>query len=210
MTLNQSVTATESGSSVRKPQKRGLKSAKKMLDAAAFLFVKKGFDGTSVDDIVERAGTAKGTFYHHYESKLLLLNVLREQTMEDYQTKVNVAFSSVPEDDFVGRLDTWVKVCCDAYLEIGALHDVIFRNFPESRWTLSHLQFMENFRCLLERGHDSGVWFVTSPYVTANFIYRGMIGAIDDLIIGQKPLSNLNSELVKLVHSILKVKEKSM
>jgi AcrR family transcriptional regulator len=45
--------------------------------AAQHLFETRGFADTTVDDIVSRAGVAKGAFYHHYESKeIVFTNVL--------------------------------------------------------------------------------------------------------------------------------------
>jgi len=38
-------------------------------EAARQLFETRGFSNTTVDDIVSRAGVAKGAFYHHYKSK---------------------------------------------------------------------------------------------------------------------------------------------
>src|SRR5579885_185448 len=40
-----------------------------ILSAAGFLFVKNGYEDTSVDDIAESANVAKGTFYYHFKSK---------------------------------------------------------------------------------------------------------------------------------------------
>lgn len=40
-----------------------------ILAAAGILFIKKGYDATSVDDIAEAANVAKGTLYYHFKSK---------------------------------------------------------------------------------------------------------------------------------------------
>lgn len=40
-----------------------------ILAAAGVLFLKKGYEETSVDDIAEAANVAKGTFYYHFKSK---------------------------------------------------------------------------------------------------------------------------------------------
>ena len=45
------------------PRKRDARLAG-LLDAAAALFVEKGVAATSIEDIAERAGVAKSTFYH--------------------------------------------------------------------------------------------------------------------------------------------------
>jgi AcrR family transcriptional regulator len=45
----------------------------RVLDAAVELFASQGYDGTSVAQVIERAGVAKGGFYHHFASKEALL-----------------------------------------------------------------------------------------------------------------------------------------
>ena len=45
----------------------------RVLDAAVELFARQGYDGTSVAQVIERAGVAKGGFYHHFASKEALL-----------------------------------------------------------------------------------------------------------------------------------------
>jgi AcrR family transcriptional regulator len=44
-----------------------------VLDAAVELFAQQGYDGTSVSQVITRAGVAKGGFYHHFASKEALL-----------------------------------------------------------------------------------------------------------------------------------------
>jgi AcrR family transcriptional regulator len=45
----------------------------RVLDAAVELFADQGYDGTSVAQVIARAGVAKGGFYHHFASKEALL-----------------------------------------------------------------------------------------------------------------------------------------
>ncbi|WP_375475208.1 TetR/AcrR family transcriptional regulator [uncultured Jatrophihabitans sp.] len=45
----------------------------RVLDAAVDLFAEQGYDGTSVTQVITRAGVAKGGFYHHFVSKEALL-----------------------------------------------------------------------------------------------------------------------------------------
>jgi TetR/AcrR family transcriptional regulator, transcriptional repressor for nem operon len=41
----------------------------KLLEAGVSVFAQKGYHGTGVKDIVERAGVPKGSFYNYFESK---------------------------------------------------------------------------------------------------------------------------------------------
>jgi AcrR family transcriptional regulator len=50
-----------------------------ILTEARRLFTERGFDATSIDDVAEAAGVAKGAVYHHFESKeAVFLRVLEE------------------------------------------------------------------------------------------------------------------------------------
>lgn len=52
---------------------------KEILEAAKALFLAKGYEETSVSDIMELAGGAKGMFYRFFESKEELMHVLGDQ-----------------------------------------------------------------------------------------------------------------------------------
>ena len=55
--------------------KKGEKRKQALLQIAYRMFITRGYENTSVDDIIEAAGIAKGTYYYHFESK--------EQTLEE-------------------------------------------------------------------------------------------------------------------------------
>ena len=48
----------------------------RIVEAAWELFYEVGYDGTTVEDIVARSATSKGSFYHYFESKDALLGSL--------------------------------------------------------------------------------------------------------------------------------------
>lgn len=55
-------------------------TVKKILDAALSLFLEKGYEKTSVLDIVERMdGLTRGAFYHHFKSKEEVLDALGDR-----------------------------------------------------------------------------------------------------------------------------------
>jgi len=56
---------------MRKGEKRKLE----LLEIAYRMFISRGYENTSVDDIIAEAGIAKGTYYYYFESK--------EQTLEE-------------------------------------------------------------------------------------------------------------------------------
>ncbi len=60
----------------------------RILDTARELFFAKGYDDTSVNDIITRAGSSKGAFYHHFKSKEDLLDTISELIARDSMAAV--------------------------------------------------------------------------------------------------------------------------
>jgi len=55
---------------------------KRLFDAAMELIGERGFTDASVDEIVERAGVAKGTVYYHFSGKAELVEALIADTLK--------------------------------------------------------------------------------------------------------------------------------
>lgn len=60
----------------------------RIVSAAWELFYEHGYDDTTVDDIVERSGTSKGSFYHYFAGKDALLSSLSTLFDEKYQALI--------------------------------------------------------------------------------------------------------------------------
>lgn len=69
-------------------EERRALTRQKILNAAAELFLKNGFETTSVAQIVAHANVVKGTFYQHFETKMDLLVVLGRQHGADQVRKL--------------------------------------------------------------------------------------------------------------------------
>ena len=63
-------------------QKRNTKG--KIISAAWELFYEQGYDDTTVEEIIERSGTSKGSFYHYFDGKDALLSSLSFLFDEEY------------------------------------------------------------------------------------------------------------------------------
>lgn len=62
----------------------------KLLDSAYSLFSKKGINNTSIQDIVDEAGVAKGTFYLYFKDKYDLQEVLiARKSQELFEKAIN-------------------------------------------------------------------------------------------------------------------------
>ena len=63
--------------------KKGDARRGELLAAAEKLFYTKGYENTSVQDILDAVGFSKGGFYHHFDSKLAVLEAICQQRAEN-------------------------------------------------------------------------------------------------------------------------------
>jgi AcrR family transcriptional regulator len=62
-----------------------------ILKAATELFAQKGYHGTAVSEIAERADVAQGTVFHHFKSKENLLVSICDELVNTYIEGINTA-----------------------------------------------------------------------------------------------------------------------
>jgi len=60
-------------------QRRGLETTRKILDAAAGLFARNGYDGVSMRAIAQKAGIRESSVYNHFQSKADILETLFDE-----------------------------------------------------------------------------------------------------------------------------------
>lgn len=69
---------TKSGRVVKEAEAR----RNEILDAAEILFTGKGYAKTTIIDILEAVGIAKGTFYYHFKSKEEVMDAIIDRIVE--------------------------------------------------------------------------------------------------------------------------------
>jgi AcrR family transcriptional regulator len=62
--------------------KDGVVRKQELLDAALELFAEKGYDHTSINDIIEKVGVTKGAFYYYFKSKEEVLDEIVDKFNE--------------------------------------------------------------------------------------------------------------------------------
>ena len=80
--------------------KKGEKRKQELLKIAYRMFVEKGYDNTSIDEIIARAGIAKGTYYYYFPSKEATLEAVIEMMIDEEVSRAGAVVESqmsVPE-----------------------------------------------------------------------------------------------------------------
>ncbi|MCZ7687000.1 MAG: TetR/AcrR family transcriptional regulator [Sandaracinaceae bacterium] len=73
------------------PRKTKTERRRELLDAARDVFVEKGFAAASVDDIVLRAGVARGTFYLYFQDKRAVFEAL----VDEFLSRISACVKSI-------------------------------------------------------------------------------------------------------------------
>ncbi|MBQ8197298.1 MAG: TetR/AcrR family transcriptional regulator [Clostridia bacterium] len=67
-----------------------------IIKSALKVFCVKGYDATTVDDIVKKAGCSHGLFYHYFTNKQEVFNAVLEQHQNRHVRNVNAKIKDVP------------------------------------------------------------------------------------------------------------------
>jgi len=109
-----------------------------LADAAWELFSEKGYEGTTVNAIIDRVGVAKGTFYHYFSSKEEILDA----AVERKTTEVMDGIRPIVEDERLPALEKLNRFM-DAFREwkmanMGAVVDVARVMYRDENIVLRH------------------------------------------------------------------------
>ena len=154
------------------------------MNAAARLFIAKGIEATTVDEIVAGANVAKGTFYHHFTSKAEMILALRDRFSLRFMSRIHEAVEACAANDWAGRLRGWVRAAVEAYLADYRMHDIVFHDFHPNRRQSRELDaIIASLSGVLTAGAAAGAWRPGDTRLAATVLFHGLHGAVDDAIV---------------------------
>ena len=161
-----------------------MKSKKEqILDVSLSLFLKKGYDNTSISDILSNLNIARGTLYYHFESKEAIMDEIIERSIKSVieeakgivfrkgmtvQEKMFTLFSSTSMKKLSGR-----ELMID-YLnqpQNALLHEKINRSFIQ--------KIVPLLGDIIKEGVEEGTFINAYPYESAEMILVMIIDFMD-------------------------------
>ena len=73
---------------------KGERRKKELLKIAYRMFIEKGYDNTSIDEIITEAGIAKGTYYYHFPSKEATLEAVIDMMISEEAERAKAVISA--------------------------------------------------------------------------------------------------------------------
>ena len=135
-----------------------------ILDQAQRLFVERGFAATTVEDILNRAGIAKGTLYHHFSGKEDIMRQLIARTTNVMRQKAEAAASSDAHP-----LEKFAEIVASARVQgeeaemIEQLHHVENTDFHVLTMTRAIVALAPLLASAVQEGVDQGVFSTPDP-----------------------------------------------
>ena len=132
----------------------------RLLAEATRLFAERGFEGTSVQEIVEAAGVTKGALYHYFGSKDDLLHEIYGRLLRLQQERLDgVADSggSATQRLRAAAADvivTTLENLDDAMIFFRSMHQLTAEKQQQVR--AERRRYHERFRALIEEGQRTG------------------------------------------------------
>ena len=90
--------------------KKGEKRKRELLKIAYDMFLSRGYENTSVDEIIETAQIAKGTYYYYFSSKEQMLEEVIDMMIEsETQAAVQILGADIPVPQKIVGIITSIK-----------------------------------------------------------------------------------------------------
>jgi len=161
---------------------------RRLLEHATKLFAKKGFDRTSVQEIVEAAGVTKGALYHYFGSKDDLLHEVYARVLRLQQERLDAfADADAPVEERLRRAAADVVVTTidnldDASIFFRSMHHLGPEKLKQVR--SERRRYHERFRALVEEGQKKGVFSTATP---ADLVVDYHFGSVHHLSTWYRP-----------------------
>jgi len=152
-----------------------------LLDVAQKLFYQEGYENTSISNIIDSVGIAKGTFYHYFKSKTDLLDQIIARQTRMIDLEIEKVLDEI-EDNAIVELNNIFQNIGQYKLENKEVMLMMVRIlYNESNLLLKTKLFRKRVEMIapkiarvIKRGKDEGVFNTGNPdYIARMLLYMG-------------------------------------
>ncbi|MBC7230764.1 MAG: TetR/AcrR family transcriptional regulator [Actinobacteria bacterium] len=165
------------GRGVRFAQDRSRETQRRILDAALEVFAEKGYNGTTVAEIISRAGIGHGTFWLYFHNKEDLLRYLLQEMVDEFE-----AFDWYRRGDAsmismrsLQEVEEIIRAVMEIFARYSTIHPLIVRAAMDSEEFWEALEdlnqpFVRIVEMKLREHLEKGLCGDLDPEVTARII----------------------------------------
>ena len=149
-----------------------------ILRAAREVLSEKGFEATTISEVVARAGVAQGTFYLYFPSKTSLIEALSKEMLE--QTLLSVSESVVQTSTINEAIEGGIRAAFLVAEQYCDVLDIIEMRTGLSRslayWETLYEPYYNMIVELIQQGQEAGD---LDPRVNATLAARMIVGLVE-------------------------------
>ena len=127
-------------------------------DAAMEIFLKKGYENTTMESIAKKAGISKGGLYHYFKSKDMILMFVNQKISEEIE-KIAYASMEMPsvKEALMFYIENYIRYWIEHPVETTFLFLSITKILDNSELLKYYQQFTGDYMKNLEEGFKKGV-----------------------------------------------------
>jgi AcrR family transcriptional regulator len=144
-----------------------------ILDAATRLFLNVGTEASTMADVAEAAGVAKGTVYLYFDSKEDLVGALRQRFFDELIAGVGNLLAVGGRGSRLRRLDAMVAGLADAFEARHRLYHTLFGDTGASEGSVMD-PFRTMLRAFIRDGVEAGEFSVLDLDLTTEYLLTGL------------------------------------
>lgn len=153
------------------------------MDAAEALVLQKGYDRTSVSDIVKAVGVAQGTFYYHFDTKLDVLGAVVQRELAELDEDLE----AIAGDEALDPLSQ-LRLLLEAIFRLIDEHnELIVEVHSDSNVALHHklmtataATIAPRLARIVARGAQGGAFSAVAPAETADMVVGMLMVLVED------------------------------
>ncbi len=154
-----------------------------ILDTSLQLFMKKGFDATSISDILSQLDIARGTLYYHFESKEAIMDAIIERLLNQVLENIEKLMTN----DSLSQAEKFMGFFASINLTQLTGDEEIVDYFNQPQNALFHeksnrlliKKLSPVLAQIISEGMESGLFDTPYPAETAELILVGITGFVD-------------------------------
>jgi AcrR family transcriptional regulator len=176
---------------VRTGAMRRERTRRKLLTAAMTVFAQRGLDAPVIEDFIEAAGVARGTFYNYFKTPQELLAALTCELSDEIVRGIEEVVASIP--DPLKRMATACLIYMHLGMELPTWGEFVMRAGAQGEATgrLAGLYLPRD----LELACNAGAVKVTTFRAAQDLVLASLSRAIHTVNAGHAPREHLRSVL---------------
>jgi AcrR family transcriptional regulator len=177
-----------------------------IVQAAQKIFLKKGYFGTTIDDIASEIGVVRGTVLHYFNSKEKLMEAVLNNDGDPFVPALAklIEDSDIPVTE---RLKKLIELCSVQFSNVKPQLARYQRDYEKFRLLLDQMriqtfyQLCKPFQKLLDDGCKEGVFCIHDTRARANSIVFAIFGVTGADISAEALLAELQIIIEKFTQS---------